>query len=342
MVSSAQGRQTLEITGKHELIRQNDGFVPETVILVGNGVVENGWAPLEEALDEMTLAMDDYPIHPRKLGKIESLSYLAMKQRWASQQIMHKTASVAVCAATDFEEMHSAFWMMQNICQPFRKTLAELYENGQGLVLKDNAIKALVEHGLEEEMTGVINISWDNLLWDYNDQILSNIIHLHGRCSSWETMLLPGETAEENAHYMLMAKDLESHIRLSKEITENAKMGAIQLLRSAFMPPVNESEYWSHHAVHQSYAHGRALKWIREAHKLVICGLNFNAYDHEILSIVSDKKVSDSPEKWEQVVIINNAEDNWDKVSGLLKVEPELCTKVNPDGWWEQITSFVK
>lgn len=330
----------MDISGKHELVRQDDGFIPEKLIVIGNGAIERGWSPVREVLDEMIIAIDDYPIHPRKLGLSESLSLLALQERRSKQFVIRELTSLINGASADFDEMKNSFWYLERICLSFREALAKVYASSREISIKEKVLKVLKEEGLEKSSTAVITTNWDNLLWDYGSERLRNLIHLHGRCSSWETLLLPTETSEENAFFLLMSKDLEERIKNSDRITDKVKENCLLLLRKAFSPPKNESEYWKSFSVHLNYAHGRALKWIREAGELVICGVNFNPFDHELLTVFSDKKVSDSPEKWRKIVIISDEEKEWKKTAGLLKTEIEACTFIHLESFWKKIKRF--
>jgi hypothetical protein len=334
-------KDIMDISGNHELVRQNDNFVPETVIIIGNGLIENGWRLVGETLDEMALASEEFPIQPRKLGTAESLAYFASQGRLAKGLIIRELISVVNGSATNFEEMEKAFVMYRGVCQVFRKALGKVYAASATLSIREDTLEALKEFGLEDSSSGVITTNWDNLLWDYKSSSLQSLIHLYGRCSSWETLLFPTETSEESSNFLIMAKDLEDRFKKS-DLKDSVKENSMDLLRKAFDPPKNETEYWQSFQVHLGYAHGRSLKWLREAKRLVICGSSIHPYDHELLSILSDKKVGDAPEKWDEVIVINTSEEEWQKIGGLLKVEPEVCHFINVGGWGDWIGSFLK
>lgn len=326
-----------EIMGKYELVRQDDGFTPETLLIIGNEAISEVWNPLKTTLDEMRIAIDDYPVHPRKVGYEISLALIAMQNKQAKELIIRELVSILNGSTSDFDEMKNSFWVMESICQPFRQALAKVYESTKEISIKKNMLNFLKEEGFEEASTGILTTNWDNVLWDYESKKLRNLIHIHGRCSSWKTIMFPTETAEGNTYYMLMTKDLENRFEKGEELGNQIKESCLSLLRNAFKPPKNETDYWHNFSVHQGYAHGRALKWIREAKRLVVCGVPFHSHEHELLSIFIDKKVTDSPEKWEEIVVIGLREEDKYKIAGLLKVDSSICRYIDARPFWRKI-----
>lgn len=308
-----------EMAGKHELVRQDDNFVPKTLFILGPGILDNAIESIETNLKESSLIFDDYPINPIRLGWQESLAYFGMQSRRSRSLIVKELISVLNCSSSDFEEMKQAFWMYSTICQSLRESLGKSLEISQKISLKTALTKKLKAHGLEDLSSAVLTTCWDKELWEYNDRILRNLIYINGRCSSWKTLLFPTETAEENGHYMLLTKDLENRFETSEQLSDKVKESCLKLIADSFSPPRSESEYWHNYSVHQGYAHGRALKWLREAEKLVICGLDFDQGSHELFSLLNDKKIIENPEKWQELVYIGSEKAAVERFSGVLK-----------------------
>lgn len=315
-----------EMAGKHELVRQDDNFVPKTLFILGQGILENAMEPIETTLKEASLLVDDYPIQPTRLGVHESLAYFGMQSRRSRSVIIKELISVLNGSSSDFEEMKQAFWMYSSICQPFRESLGKILEISKTLSLKSSLMSRLKAHGLEDLSSAVLTTCWDKGLWEYNDRALRNLIYVNGRCSSWKTLLFPSETAEENGYHMLVSKDLENRFETNEALSDKVKENCLELIADSFKPPKSESEYWHNYSVHQAYAHGRALKWLREAQRLVVCGVDLNLCSHEVYSILNDKPTIDSPEKWQELIYIGEDDLAMERLSGLLKTSHSSWT----------------
>lgn len=257
----------------------------DSLVLIGNGCVVNGWQPLiNEFKDEDLLYIED-PILP-----------LILRANTGRHSINALTAYLQKGNKIDLDgNIHMLLEL-----DALRKRVGDIYSRVSTTIPEDfNFLKLNLSEDLYELMrkntTLTITTNWDPLLWD--DNSVKNLIQLHGLAGSGDislSMVLPTEMKRDwQQFYFLNSKKINEN-REFDEIKKNLKYRACVL--------------WDAEMKLREFIAEQGLNIKR----IVISGVKFNNYDSELMELLyqmqSDlnKKISTNDrQKLEEIEIIN-------------------------------------
>jgi hypothetical protein len=256
----------------YKLFRQcNEDFKPDTVLLIGNGAIRNGNVPLENVIYRFSNSRQ--PQDPT----IHYLARMVFIYRSFRDQLLIKIANdQEIKKNIHIEEKEDVELLLET-----REILEDAYITATEKDEISLINKEKFQSYLSKNNTGVITINWDEVLWDWNNQSIENIIQLHGRCSVHNSLILPTElTLDENIFEVIKSK-------------LNAKPNIIKQL----------SYYYRNDSVRKALrkVHNRAYDWLVNTKQLIIYGVAFNIYDSELLSLFPPKPINNL----EEIIIIN-------------------------------------
>lgn len=278
--------------------KEHDNFTPKTVILAGNGLIKASDKPIEKALKSKIF---DPPINvngnPNKMTllAIHSSNYRMMRNIYLSD--MAKSGS-----SMEFDDFgEQDLISMIN----FRKELAHNFKEEKLTLKNDSVVDPFINKELNKERVGVITTNWDNVLW--NDPRIKNIVHIHGRCDYYQSLILPTELSHDEDIF-----DLLSNQNVIKQ--ENLEKFR-QYYRGGFRKILLE-------------CHDLARTWLMCADKLIIWGVAFNTYDAELNTLIREYRSNRT--KIPDVTVINPNKEAADTTKSLLNVEPNNFKHIIP------------
>jgi hypothetical protein len=256
------------------LIRGNDDV--HTVVLVGNGAVDNGGVPLRATLDSIfqadsSVAKAVAALRMRDEEALHQLAIFSYKCKIARGLLFtgwakHKkgTAGFSGIAQTHANGLPDPVKTFLGI----RKRLSDAYlDSSFGLSLReDDQTRSIIGSNAH-----FITTNWDNCLW--NEKTFANLIQFHGRAGYPDSLVFPTELLVEDAAYDMAAvytlDELKS-FNIPKEYFE----GVVAAFRSANIESLLA-------------AHGTAGRWLAKAKKVVIWGYSLGDYDADVNAMVA-------------------------------------------------------
>ncbi|KYG68754.1 hypothetical protein AZI87_05850 [Bdellovibrio bacteriovorus] len=254
-----------------QLIR-TDNKSSETVVLLGNGAVENGWGPLRNVLDKWIVADKNIPdivqnLRRRNSEAFHQLSILSYKYKihrgyHFAQWTRSKNGSKNGMSIADTEKEGLASQIQGFLT--LRDAIANEYK-------KDQAKLALRESKVINSLIGTnarfITTNWDNTLWNSNR--FKNVVHLHGRCDFSDSLVFPTELVIEDTAF-----DLGPFVEDLKGTSEKFQKLVKRTYRYGSMHPLIE-------------AHVKASEWIGSAKRLIVWGYSLGDYDADISALIA-------------------------------------------------------
>ena len=215
--------------------RCKDGFEnysPKRVILIGNGAIEGGWAPLRDELMkystgsvyEEVMSSCDYE---NQIAGYLAQNVLSFHSIFFDTPIIEKDIAVRRELYLRTNEL---------IGNTFSKSTFRL-RNEIDFILRKI-----------DDQTGVVVLNWDETIWKMKNDF-PNVLHLHGRCSYPDTLILPTELTLEKYY-------LQNNTGLFVDSPDS-----LIALRNV---------------------HSSAYNWIKYADEIITWGINFNLYDSEL------------------------------------------------------------
>lgn len=289
-----------------ELIKNTSHSNSKTVVLVGNGALENGWLPLRGVLDEWIAS------GPEITEKIKKL-------RGQNSEALHQLAGLS-CEFKMTRGMLYKSWLQGTSLEKtiegeaipramseflsIRKKIGAAYEKeSHGLVLNDEkSIRKLIG----EDAT-YITTNWDNTLWMEKD--IKKLIYLHGRCSHPDSLIFPTE---------LIIEDIAFDCPFLLEQTQNSSRSFQKLMLSSFRCETVEALY---------EAHVEARRVVSEAERLVIWGYSLVDFDADVNVLI---RASMRPEKVKELIVINTDPYAFQRAIALTGIEKAILYNPNP------------
>ena len=249
-------------------------FQPKHVIFAGNGAIEGGTTPLVRALATST-------------GK---------------QILEHAAASVAAVLGQEFrgrkyfalKDLSEILANMDSLDEYFADyysfkaslagTYADAYATGELKLRANRHLDDLLEKTSPADI-GVITVNWDRCIWE--QARFHNVIQLHGISSHPESIVLPGEYADDDA----LTEILENHGFSIQD--ESVRNQVLRMFRGDFRRPLTA-------------ALQTAGFWLNDAETICIFGLAFHAYDAEICQLAWN--TGKSAKNAKTITVINPSE----------------------------------
>ena len=273
----------------YKLSRHEEGFSPETVLLIGNGVIENGNIPLEEVAfgyeTSSEYGQHKKSEHTQELA-IVLLARMAFYYRSNAERLLLKAARIEKLNEDNFREIDEIGPYL-HIVRNFIIKLAKAYNEATKSSEISFRDRALFNKFYSNDSTGIVTINWDEVLW--NDSSIDNIIQLHGRCSISDSLVLPTEMIIDANIFKLHEENLlKNNVALKTDYLSRYFRGTKNIRQSL------------------EDAHGIAYDWLRNAKTMIIWGIAFNAYDAELISLFQSPPFNEL----EKIVIINTNSDH--------------------------------
>ena len=254
------------ILDKNSLVRLS-GRNPSTVVLVGNGAIENGWDPVRAVLDRWIDRDQSTPASVNALRKRTSevfhyLAVLSYKFRFSkAEQFMawKKGQNFSDSEAKGLNKLITEFLAL-------RDEIAKEYSSSSGgLCLRSSPeITKLIG-----STPAYLTTNWDETLW--NDSAIRDIAQFHGRCSFPDSLVFPTELLVEDTAYDLPTDLFSNPPPCSPAFRDQ--------VCSAFRYTAMTALF-----VH---ALGAARDWLLKCERLIIWGYALGDYDADVNAVLA-------------------------------------------------------
>lgn len=306
------------------LFRGNQSSEIETLFIIGNGAIQNGEMPLARALKELQ-SKNFFIFDPELLGSIPSLSCVSeFESSLFENLILHLKGALPNLAS---DGTSSGFELCTwNLCAysfTFRNILAESYQKHRNsLHVRGPMWSLLEEQGINDSSSACITTNWDDILW--RQLQIKNIAHLHGHCDHPISLILPTETISRRALRGNLIGEIQERLdELAKKERNESIVNTIKYYYSVSTDSIVPQMF----GIENLFG-----KWLNSAKKIVIAGLRFNDYDHELMSTIAKYA---NRKKYQKIVLINrikNQKSKVDKIAGLFSCLPSDITFLNAEG----------
>ncbi len=301
-------------------MRNNKDIAKKRVFLIGNGCIENGSEPLEQALKFSEDYNSNYFLpDATKLGPMHALSCLAAEEReWFARIALVSKGKWIPPKMPDGEDLIIVLLHHLSKAMSFRKIMGKSYNDNYAIKWRKSCHDFLESEGLYSYDSAIITTNWDNTL--NGDKQIKNLAYLHGRCTEPQLMIFPTETINElNYQCSVFSESIEP---LVDSVKKDLKDEVLKLVYERFDGSKNNyDKLFAYHIL--------AEEWLRQADYLYICGLAFNIYDHELMNTIA---FASQNKKWEKISIINrikkenpekDKKDKIDRVKAILRLDSE-------------------
>ena len=272
----------LKCLDSNQLIKNPQSQFPGTVVLIGNGALENGWLPLRKVLDEW-INRDVHTcgsvkkLRAQNSEALQQLSILSYKFKLA-RGLIYKHWNEGKVNGLDLESQGLGEAVDEFI--EIRKDVGVAYsqESLNLAILEDEKIR--------ETLTGknavYITTNWDNALWKHQNE--ETVIYLHGRCDHPDSLVFPTE---------LIVEDINYDCSLLQKKTEGCS-------RDFYRKVMQTYRCETVHALLR--AHELASHYIQKAQRLVIWGYSLGDFDADINALIG---TSLNRANMKELVVIN-------------------------------------
>jgi hypothetical protein len=260
-------------------------FEPNTVIIIGNGAVVDGWLPLlnlcktrgEFPIDydevQRSYLFEDSSALSHALANA-SFTYRAFRTEYYRSNILRGSAASASSAMTDY----------LNRFLKFRNAVATEYSKD----IKLREIPKEITRALKNQDTAVITTNWDLCLWNRPGDF-PRLVHLHGAAFNQDSLIFPTEFSPDE---MGLIGSLSSDGEASHRgfVSQDAYNFVYGLARG-----------WWHRKLVE--AHATSIRWLESATRVITWGLSCNVYDAELNSVVAN--AANSGKAVDELIVIN-------------------------------------
>jgi hypothetical protein len=303
---------------------RNTESLPETLFLIGNGAIENGNKPFQNAL-RIAESENYFNFNPLKLG-ISSLSCVRLfEQQMFDLLILHlKGAHPQLPSDGTLSGFQLCVGKLYAYAIRFRQILAQSYrEAASTLQIRPNVWQLLNKYGIGNDSSACVTTNWDPTIW--NETKIKTVLHLHGHCNNPSSLILPTETITERALKAVLISEIKDKL-LDFAGKEQALHPVRELIR-----------YYDMKKLPEMFEPQTVLEnWFASAKKIIVVGINFNDYDHELIEEISNHARKNPCE----IIIINRARNPEDrkhkieKAAGLFSCSSSDITFIQSDRNW--------
>lgn len=270
----------LPLEDKH-LIKYEENFSSDTVVMVGNGALVNGWMPLRRVLDEWIKS--DQHTHPviqklrvqnsEAMHQLGGLSYKfkiargAIYKQWIEKKITPRKTSQQGLGSS-IQEFLS---IREKVSQEYSKASEDL-----GLHIDESIWKMIGERAT------FITTNWDNALW--LDDRVKQAVYLHGRCDYSESLVFPTELIIEDIAY-----DCDRLLSLMDDCSFEFKDTILKTFRCLSVDALLN-------------VHSEAARLINHAKRIIIWGYSLGDFDADVNAIIGNNI---NREETRELIVIN-------------------------------------
>lgn len=283
-----------------------------TLMLLGNGIVENGTQPLINALDEAN-HLQYFHHNCKSTNPITTLSIaVANKKNIFYNLILRLKKKLN---ATDEQLKHNILMLYCYI--KFREIVAAKYAQSS-LNIRPSIMFHLVKMGILNHNTICFTTNWDTSLLKLST--IPNIVHLHGICTCCSSLILPNESVLEKAMNFTNLQEVAEE--LEKNATRlNISPQIIKEIFNYYDLSTKETANVQLFEADTLFSHN-----LKQVETIVIAGFGFNDYDYEILASIAQMR----SEKSQQIIYIDKMLDT--KINSiydsLKKLKEQKITQV--------------
>lgn len=286
---------------QNDLIRFDD-TTSESVVLVGNGAINNGWKPLREVLDPIIYndGKESDVVKKIKVQNCETfhqLSIISYRFKLYRAQVLRKLIEGKL-NLNDMEKMGldpivDSFLKLRNdIGDSYTRQLEEL-----SLRISDKIKNLIGENAL------YITTNWDETLW--NEGSVKKVAYLHGRASLPQSIVFPTELLIDDT--MFDPRKLEGF----DDCSQSFKKILGNFFRFESIGQLMDTISFS-------------CKALRKAERIIVWGFNLADYDADINTLLS---TNTNPRQ--ELVVINTDFTAFSRAIGLTSITK--ATHFNPD-----------
>jgi hypothetical protein len=273
-------------------------FHPNTVILIGNGAIENGWDPVIDSFTEFKWT--------EKHG-LDSKLFKTINRKSASHclSIISFIYRLFRNSLLKYPERKEKIPILQEILE-FKIFLSKKFQENNNLKIRKE-LKIIQDSIRETEFffnTGIITLNWDELFWN-SPELFPNLVQLHGRVGVPYSLVFPTDLS----------------------IDENILELALENSSAKLDPEENKLISRENIYIELNNCHNAAVHWLNEANKLIIWGVALNEYDAELNSILFSLTQS----KIESITIFDINDDMKNMVSNIMSFPVEKINQINPN-----------
>ena len=271
------------------LIRTADNN-PETVVLVGNGAIENGWLPLREVLDP--LIHDGHPANKAIIGikkqnqeSFHQLSIISYRFKYYRASILRKLIEGEISLQELEKEgldpvVDEFLQLRKDIAHSYKKHVKELE-----LRITPSISEFIGESAL------FITTNWDETLW--NRKEVKSVVYLHGRAGLADSIVFPTELLIDDT--IFNPEKLPGY----HEVSEKFRKLITCVFRFTAIGELMKTTSFASEA-------------IRKAKKIVVWGFDLADYDADINTLLSVNTCHS-----QKLIIINTEFDAFLRAVGL-------------------------
>jgi hypothetical protein len=288
------------MSGTPRLFREDPSAKSDTVVIVGNGAVENGSYPLDLVFEKLTnepVDENDFNgfIRTHK-DKCVFLALLSFKFRVSRFAMFRKIEAAGCVSKWDWQ-----FPPPINSFLSIRNSVATEF-NGAGTTKAISLRGDISKNGVFDQDARFITTNCDTLLWD--DERIKNIAQIHGLATHPESLIMPSELITDDLPYDQMKFTGKDEDLKSSKIDQSL----LKVLRETYR--------WNY-LKELGHLHDLGLQWLRDAERVVFWGTSFSVYDAELLAQVSS---STDPKKIKELVVINPDKESMKRVICITNV----------------------
>ena len=247
---------------------------PKHVVFAGNGAIVDGTLPLVQTIAGATGKA--VPGHAAA-----SVAAVLGQEFRGRKYFALKDLSEILANMDSLDEYFADYYSFK---AALSKNYAEAFKAGEIKLKIARPLENLVETASSHDI-GVVTVNWDQCFWE--EARFENVIQLHGLASVPESIVLPGEYADDDA----LAEILES---LGFSIQdEGIRNQVLKMFRGDFRRPLTA-------------ALQTAGFWLSEAETVCVWGVASHPYDAEVCQLAWD--TGRNARKTKTITIINPSE----------------------------------
>jgi hypothetical protein len=259
---------------------------PETVCIIGNGIIENGWEPYRDHLLEVK-GRRHCNTRASEIAAARDPSIFLARHSFR-QRFLKSGAIEALVNDCKFGQADHLIETLSEFKFETGRILTRYLDATKLRRTKSDKKFGLKTHSLESlidtrKTYGTITTNWD--LCILGDSFLgNNIIQLHGRCDFPDSAIFPTDFSVDDMALWEAVERLPNFCYIQDKVNK--------ILR----PKDLAKELYDAHLISE--------RWLRKAKTIIVYGTAFNSYDSELLNIIPIKELG-SLEIDQEVIIVN-------------------------------------
>jgi hypothetical protein len=287
----------------------------DTVVIVGNGAVENGGSPLDSLFRELTPHGENegHPDHFRRnsnsTDKAAFLAIFSMKNKFARSEFFLQLKRRRL--NNGMPDWNGDLPGASAVFIGLRRKLADRFRNASESTLRLRLnIKA---NDYFDDSCNFVTTNWDNCLWQ--DESIGNLVQLHGSCRIEDSMILPTEYLTDELFFDPL------------QIVEESQLPSwVQGLSPEKRKDLYSVFRWGTCST-LAHMHDLVSDQLKSARRVVIWGAAMHTYDAELLAQVGTHINED---EIREIVVINTDQSVRGRVICITGAPPDKVQWINP------------